>query len=203
MIETLEEIDEFDDELNPYGPRGGGVSGVVRRVRRILDVSQRDLAALLGISQSQVARWETGRTSPRAEMLVRLVRMARLELTLRDSDGDLERPMRDDGARDRAGRRYPAHVDLAARRWWSPRGSESSIGHRLWVRRSRAVREPAVSYHVKRWRRQALRQAFGTPVDHPSLIQLAAEVEWCDERREDRRVARGGRADPPDLRRTA
>ncbi|WP_191280514.1 helix-turn-helix domain-containing protein, partial [Nocardioides flavus (ex Wang et al. 2016)] len=46
------------------GPFAGQVPGLVRRVRRILDVSQRGLAALLGVSQSVVARWETGRTSP-------------------------------------------------------------------------------------------------------------------------------------------
>ena len=47
------------------GPFDGGIPGLVRRIRRILDVSQRGLAALLGVSQSVVARWETGRTSPR------------------------------------------------------------------------------------------------------------------------------------------
>ena len=40
------------------GPFAGQVPGLVRRVRRILDVSQRGLAALLGVSQSVVARWD-------------------------------------------------------------------------------------------------------------------------------------------------
>ena len=48
------------------GPFDGGLPGMIRRIRRILDVSQRGLAALLKVSQSVVARWETGRTSPRA-----------------------------------------------------------------------------------------------------------------------------------------
>ena len=66
-------------EITPYatqaelewlamGPLDGGIPGLVRRVRRILDVSQRGLAALLGVSQSVVARWETGRTSPRSSV---------------------------------------------------------------------------------------------------------------------------------------
>jgi hypothetical protein len=50
------------------GPFDGGTPGMVRRIRRILDVSQRGLAAILEVSQSVVARWETGRTSPRASV---------------------------------------------------------------------------------------------------------------------------------------
>lgn len=38
--------------------------GLVRRARRAADLSQRDLAARLGVSQSTVARWETGQSSP-------------------------------------------------------------------------------------------------------------------------------------------
>ena len=60
------------------GPFDGGIPGMVRRIRRILDVSQRGLAALLDVSQSVVARWETGRTSPRMSVVERLLRMARL-----------------------------------------------------------------------------------------------------------------------------
>ena len=56
------------------GPFDGGIPGMVRRVRRILDVSQRGLAALLDVSQSVVARWETGRTSPRMSVVERLLR---------------------------------------------------------------------------------------------------------------------------------
>ena len=49
------------------------------------------------------------------------------------------------------------------------------------------MREPAVRFHTSPWRRGVLRELYGTPVDHPSLEQLAAEVEHWDERREDRR----------------
>ena len=66
-------IDETwtEDEIGWYlmGPFDGKIPGLVRRVRRILDVSQRGLAALLEVSQSVVARWETGRVSPRASVL--------------------------------------------------------------------------------------------------------------------------------------
>jgi aspartate carbamoyltransferase catalytic subunit len=64
------------------GPFAGEIPGLIRRIRRILDVSQRGLAALLGVSQSVVARWETGRTSPRASVLHRLLDMADVAVEL-------------------------------------------------------------------------------------------------------------------------
>ena len=108
-----EEMAEWTDaEVDVYlmGPFDGGIPGLVRRVRRILDVSQRGLAALLGISQSQVARWETRRTSPRAAIVVEMLRLAKVRIDLRHREtGALVEPMRDDGGRDRAKRRYPPH----------------------------------------------------------------------------------------------
>ena len=104
------------------GPFDGGIPGMVRRVRRILDVSQRGLAALLDVSQSVVARWETGRTSPRMSVVERLLRMARLRMSFHDEDtGERVGPMRADGARTHGGSRYPAHGDLTATGWWVPR----------------------------------------------------------------------------------
>lgn len=199
MIETQAELDDFDNELVPFGPRGGGVPGVVRRVRRILDVSQRGLAQLLGVSQSTVARWETARTSPRAEVLVQLARMAGLSLVLRDEDGEEELPMRDDGILDRAGRRFPAHVDLTATSWWAPRDSTTWWKHHAVVEQSRREARPLVRFHSSPRVRELLRSVYGTPVDHPSLDQFAAEVTWHDEQREDRRRERG----LPPLRRSA
>lgn len=80
------------------GPFDGEVPGLVRRIRRILDVSQRGLAAALGVSQSVVARWETGRTSPRASVLQRLLGMAGLRTSFHEQEsGEVVEPMRDDG----------------------------------------------------------------------------------------------------------
>ncbi len=185
-----------EDERQWYamGPFDGQIPGLVRRVRRVLDVSQRGLAALLEVSQSVVARWETGRVSPRASVLHELLQMARLNALVRDEDGVEVTPMRDDGARDRAGRRHPAHVDLTVRGWWVPRGSESTAHYLLWKHRSRLQREPQVRFHNCAWRRGIQRMLFGVPDDHPSLLQLAAEAEHFDERRADRRErARSGR----------
>lgn len=171
------------------GPFDGGIPGLVRRVRRILDVSQRGLAALIDVSQSVVARWETGRTSPRANVLHRLLRLAGLHATFHeDETGEEVGPMRDDGARKHGGSRYPAHTDLQATGWWVPSGLLSTMAEFYsWRDRSRARRDPMVRFLTCRHLRRLDRMMFGTPDDHPSIRQLAAEAEHLDERREQRR----------------
>jgi HTH-type transcriptional regulator/antitoxin HipB len=176
-------------ELEWYllGPFEGGIPGLVRRVRRILDLSQRGLAALLEVSQSVVARWETGRTSPRASVLHDLLARAGLVARVQDREtGDEVAPMRDDGARDHADRRYPAHVDLRVTGWFYPRGVECSTDWWTWRRASRARQDPMVRYRTARWRRHLERDVFGTPEDHPAWRQLVAEAVHLDEKREDR-----------------
>jgi len=85
--------------------------GMVRRIRRMLDLSQRELAEGLGVAQARVARWETGTVSPDLETVVRLADLAGLRLTLVDAAGAAVEPMAGDALRDRAGRRFPAHLD--------------------------------------------------------------------------------------------
>jgi transcriptional regulator with XRE-family HTH domain len=174
------------------GPFGGGIPGLVRRVRRILDVSQRGLAALLRVSQSVVARWETGRTSPRAEVVEDLLRRARLEVTVVDRHGERVVPMRADGARTRGGSRFPAHTDLRARGWWVPRAlrAMTSVEAFAWVDRSRRDGVPAIRCRTSPWLKRLERWAYGVPDDHPALHQFVAEVRFLDEQREDRRHAR-------------
>jgi transcriptional regulator with XRE-family HTH domain len=171
------------------GPFDGGMPGMVRRIRRILDVSQRGLAAILEVSQSVVARWETGRTSPRLCVVERLLRMARLKVTVRDEKGEEVGPMRADGARTHRGSRYPAHVDLRATGWWVPRRlrSMTSIEAYAWRERSKKAGDPAVRYTVSPFWKEIERELRGTPDDHPALEQLAAEVRFLDEQRDTRR----------------
>ena len=188
-IHAEAETERFDFAGNPHGPWPGGVPGVVRRVRRRLDVSQRALAARLGVSQSRVARWETGRTVPSADMLLQLARMAGLHLELIDAAGEVEVPMRGDGARDRAGRRYPAHVDIRAKSWRVPADAPSRADYWQLVDAARRRRDPQVLFHTSAWRKDGLRYAFGQPVDHPSLEQLVAEVSHHDDAWLERRDA--------------
>ncbi|WP_299929667.1 helix-turn-helix transcriptional regulator [uncultured Nocardioides sp.] len=174
------------------GPFDGGVPGLVRRVRRILDVSQRGLALLLGVSQSAVARWETERTSPRVSVLQRMLRLAGIAVALHDeTSGERVEPMRADGARARNGNRYPAHVDLRVTGWWVPRKYRdmTSIDYFTSVDRSRRVGAPCVRYRTCPHRRRVERMLFGTPVDHPARHQLRAEAVHLDEEREARRRA--------------
>ena len=184
------DITEEEREWLLMGPFDGGVPGFVRRVRRILDVSQRGLAAILGVSQSVVARWETDRTSPRASMVQTLLRLAGIRLELRDEEsGEVVEPMRADGARNRGGSRYPAHVDLTVTGWWVPREDRrmTTIGYFRHLDRSRRLGIPAVRYHTSRYRRRLERMLLGTPVDHPANRQLRAEAEHLDDVRAERR----------------
>lgn len=185
--EEMEDWTEAEVEAYVLGPFDGEIPGLVRRVRRILDVSQRGLATILGISQSQVARWETRRTSPRAEVLVELLRLAKLRVAIHDREtGDEVEPMRDDGARDRARRRYPAHVDLEVTGWWTPRDAWMTGQVFRWRALSRRWEVPSVRYHHRAWR-HIFRGVRGAPVDHPSRHQLVAEAFHLDELREERR----------------
>ena len=82
--------------------------GLVRRARRAADLSQRDLAARLGVWQSTVARWETGQSSPTLYLVEQMLALGGLRLTMIDPAGEPVAPMREDAPRDRAGRRFPA-----------------------------------------------------------------------------------------------
>ncbi len=166
------------------GPFPGGVPGLVRRIRRILDVSQRGLAALLDVSQSVVARWETGRTSPRVDVMERMLRLARVRVRLEEEDtGRPVRPMRGDGACKHGGSRFPAHADLRATGWWVPRAlRDMTTVESLVARdRSRAKRDPYIRYRTSPHLKRIERAVFGVPDDHPAVHQLAAESEHLDE----------------------
>ena len=188
--------DLTEDELQwlHMGPFDGGLAGLVRRIRRILDVSQRGLAELLGVSQSVVARWETERTSPRVSVLQQMLRLAGVAVALHDEDsGEPVEPMRADGARQRNGNRYPAHVDLRVTGWWVPRAFRrmTSIDYFTSRDRSRRAGVPSVRYRTSRYAKRIERLIHGTPVDHPALRQLRAEAEHLQELRDARRPTPG------------
>lgn len=146
------------------------VPGLIRRVRRICDFNQRELAARLGVSQSTVARWETGDDEPPISVFARLVALAGLSLAVVNESGAAARPMRSDGVRDAAGRRRPAHLDIV------PEPPEAFC----W---GRPVRD--------RRARGRCRSDYGIPQprvvadDHPSEEDVAAFVaEWRRRRKE-------------------
>jgi transcriptional regulator with XRE-family HTH domain len=128
---------------------------MLRRIRRAADLSQRELAAALGISQSAVAQGENGRRDFPAGVLVRAAALAGLRLALLDEDGNEVTPMADEAVRDTGYRRFPAHLDTrySDERWWH--GPE---------RYSRP--QPWYTFDRDRAGRDAARRVTGTPDDH-------------------------------------
>lgn len=167
-------------DLGARRKRGpGSVGGLVRRVRRRLDVSQRGLAERLGVEASRVARWETGRTSPQVADLEAVLALVGLRLVAIDEHGELVDPMREDAIRDRAGRRYPAHADLRAGGWWTPRDSWLTTRVLAEERRSAAAGDPRIFYGLG-WLRDLERHFYGVPLDHPTLAEVVERLRAED-----------------------
>ncbi|WP_432478869.1 helix-turn-helix domain-containing protein [Nocardioides sp. GXQ0305] len=154
---------------------------LVRRARRLTGLSQRGLADRLGISHSTVARWETGVTSPDLATFERLAGLAGLRLVAVDAEGEVVEPMRADAARDRAGRRYPSHLDPHAREWRVPPGVHMTGEWAEAWRRAAEEQRPRVRFEHAAWR-DLLRGLLGVPPDHPTRAALVAEVRaWLGE----------------------
>ena len=160
------------------GGAGEEVAGLVRRVRRLVKVSQRELARVLarvlGVSQSAVAKWETGRTSPSARMLVRILGVAELGLAAVGAEGERVRPMRAGAARDAGGRRYPAHTFVWAQGWWAPEGAEMTAWYTAILGRSAELELPRVRY--SRWWQLGRAPSLADVQDHPTWGELVAEA---------------------------
>ncbi|MGY1722779.1 helix-turn-helix transcriptional regulator [Blastococcus sp. SYSU DS0533] len=94
--------------------------GLLRRIRRRADLSQRELAERLGLSKSTVAAVEAGARGVDARLLAAAAELAGLRLGLLDEAGHRVERMAPGTVRDRAGRRFPAHLDtmLSEERAW-------------------------------------------------------------------------------------
>lgn len=159
------------------------VAGMVRRARREADLSQRDLAADLGVSSSAVGRWETGDACPSMTMFAAVMGVAGLKVAVVNASDEPVAPMRAEALRDRAGRRRPAHLDVVA--------LESDYVPR-YDRPRQHVRV------ARRPRRDAIRRrcAEGTPIrgvgtawvaggDHPDDTDIADQLRrWHEVRRQ-------------------
>jgi transcriptional regulator with XRE-family HTH domain len=131
------------------------VAPLLRRIRRTADLSQRELAAALGVARSTIARAETGARDLPATMLARAAELAGLRLGLLDTDGRAVAGMTPAAVRDRAGRLFSAHLDVrhGDEDWWH--GSERYSRQRPWY-----------TFDRDRRARDAVRARFGTPPDH-------------------------------------
>lgn len=140
------------------------VAGHIRRVRRWADLSQRDLAAGLGVSPAAVGRWETGGPMSVA-MFEQILAVAGLRIMIVEDDGPESRPtrpMRQDSVRDGGGRRYPAHLDVLP----------SSPGDERWDRPRRDVYAPRRTARDRK--RLELREIQS---DHPTAVDVQFEKQ--------------------------
>ncbi|MGZ4613910.1 MAG: helix-turn-helix domain-containing protein, partial [Kineosporiaceae bacterium] len=116
-------------------PDGFPTGDYVRQVRRRLEVSQRQMAVVSGVSRTTLARVEAGGGAVPVETLERLLSPAGWVLVVVEKPAGEEAdriffvpPLREWGGscRDGAGRRYPAHlplvVDPLPGEWWAPFG---------------------------------------------------------------------------------
>jgi transcriptional regulator with XRE-family HTH domain len=124
--ESLDDWQRKADELEHDLPKVGGypIPGLLRRARRLADLSQRQLAVRARVSQSTVARIESGDLTPSLNMFHQLLAAAGLHLVVVDGRGRVVLPIREsEETRDGAGRRYPSHLDtiLDPRpgEWWA------------------------------------------------------------------------------------
>lgn len=91
---------------------GMNTGRVIRAARRARRLSQRELADLSGVPPSTVSRIEAGQVVPRLPTLVTLLSVLGYGLTVVDGGGRmLELDDEHDRLRDRADRRFPAHLE--------------------------------------------------------------------------------------------
>ncbi|MFM6849922.1 MAG: helix-turn-helix domain-containing protein [Terrabacter sp.] len=129
------------------------------RARRVADLSQRELAELLGLSRATVGRIESGAVRVDTVTMAAILACAGLRLAVLDRAGNEVQPIPVDVLRDHAGRRLPSHLDA--------RPPVDEPAHRgIDPRRGRP---PARAWFEQRSRRQWRRSHRGTPLDHPTV----------------------------------
>lgn len=149
--------------------RGGTIGALIRSARRQADLSQRELAGSLGVSQPTLAAWETGSKDPGAASLGRLAAHCGLRLAFVSQGGLLVEPMSEYGPRDGQGRRFPAHLDVEPLIGWP---KHWGAGRRY----DRPV--PEVTFRSRALRDQ-VREEMGWSPDHPTVEALRS---WAGDR---------------------
>lgn len=146
------------------------VGRLVARARRIADLSQRDLAARVGASPGTIARVESGAGLPSLQLFAAIMATAQLRVRIIGADDEDVRPIPVSTARDNAGRRFPAHLDVAPPDQipsWATRGP-------------RYDRQPPQAWYHQRAERDRLSARcveVPRPHDHPTSEELA-ERRW-------------------------
>ena len=131
------------------------LGALVRRIRRAADLSQRELARALRLSNGAVAQAETGQRDLPATVLMRAAELAGLRLALVGDDGREVAGMAAGAVRDRQGRHFPAHLDTrhGDDGWWHDPHRFSRV-------------PPTYTFDRDRPARDARRAEQGVPDDH-------------------------------------
>ena len=135
------------------------------RARRVADLSQRELADLLGLSRATVGRIESGAQRVDTVTMAAILSCAGLRLAVLDLDGNEVQPIPVDVLRDHAGRRLPSHLDARP-----PVDEPADRG--IDPRRGGP---PALAWFEHRDRRRRRRARAGTPTDHPTVSGIRQE----------------------------
>ena len=133
--------------------------GFVARARREADLSQRDLAEVIGLSRATIGRLETGATRVGVDLLQTILTLAGLRLAVIDQNGAEVHPVPGDVLRDNAGRRFPSHLDV--------RPPEDQPAYR--GANPRPGKPPATGWYHLRRERAVLRRRRGRQTDHPTV----------------------------------
>lgn len=146
-------------EREPRDDRESAFDGAryIVRARRVADLSQRELAEMVGLSRATVGRLESGAARVDTGTLAVILETAGLRLAVLDGDGVEVLPVPGDVLRDHAGRRFPGHLDA--------RPPEQPPADRVDSRRGGT---PARGWYHQRPARARRRRRDGTPWDHPT-----------------------------------
>jgi HTH-type transcriptional regulator/antitoxin HipB len=166
---------------------GFDVGGYVRRARRVADLSQRDLADILGLSRAAVGRLES--TPGRVDLptMEAILALADLRLAVVDSAGRPVEAVPADTLRDHGNRRFPAHLDATP--------PDIGFPNERGVQPRRGL-PPARGWYRQRQERNRLRERGRAPEDHPT--DRSERERAAGERQRRRNMALAAlRASPP------
>jgi transcriptional regulator with XRE-family HTH domain len=123
MRQTLKPRGRVHRRAMGQGTESFDVGGLLRRARRIADMSQRELAKASGVPAATIARLESRPIRPNIGTLEKLFAATGHRLVVRDEAGTELRGYDGGDLRDRAFRRYAAHLDVRpvgpkGEGWW-------------------------------------------------------------------------------------